>query len=632
MRLHVQAFRQRQKDGSCKGAKAGPSPGITIIIEDPSRRRGRHAAHFHSPLISDPSTITLADRSKPAAEIPGEDEHPLKKSHWLQAPGSNQGHTGACYDVESRSHTAEPTRRPLGVPSEIDQGQAYKCAFYNAMAEWYNSEPNKRPPGVLLEIDQGHANKPAFHNAFSERFNPDPELRPDGYGKGTLPYSCLSWLVSAINGASQNASDVIADAVLSMALSVVGSQRNDTQLLTTAQKTYQNALTKINRRLVTLKASDTPRDLAFTYLPLACFACAWVEVMANRSMDSFNKHMDGIASLIESCDTTTLASPALQALLWEHKSVYIIFSFLNRRPDFYSKPIWVAYFDAKAQEHRYSYFVTLISIACQIPVLLEQYDTGLDNSTHGLGQLIRSATQIDKLLNDWKADYETNFPVPLTTESPSLTATPFPTYVAYPSFGVALSLLYYYAFRSYIYLLLVDVASDIRSLSPCFTSQATRHALACASNILASMSYCQDSCSGVVGKSIGLFPFDSAWLVYLKLHSPTAGRDYSSELAFCKTTAERFQELGITLVRDRFEEHEYCLRKQQREEDAVPLSLSSAGTSVSSETTAVELTEQLCSLIEKRDSLESWERWHKMFDKDVVGIENISRDDENDSA
>ena len=633
MRLNVQAFRQRQKDKSCTGTTSGPGEEFTIIIEDPSRKQARNKRTTLAMLSCDMSETSLVNRSRQFSKTPEEDKRPSEKPLLLQALDPCQKDNGVFYDVQSGSYNVEPRKRPLGVISEIDQRVVYSCAPYGTMHERYNAAARRRPLGMLSEIDQSQVYKGAYYNALYERYKPDPQLRPDdsmvlgGYRQGEIPYSCLSWLVAAIDGARYDASDVLADAMLSMALGVVGSQQNDMRLLTTAQRTYQTALVKINRGFSTLKLSDKPRDLTSGYLPLACFACAWVELMANRCIESFEKHLNGIASLIASCDVEILENPVLHALSWEHRGLYIMFSFLNRRLDFYSEPKWIAYFDTRREEHRYRYFETLTSIACRIPGLLEQYDTGFDTSDQELGRLIRSALEVDRLLDDWRVDFENAIPVPLTTEIPRLTSDPFPARIAHASFGIALSLLYYSAFKIYNYLLLLDAASDLSHPAPCLTSKATQRALTCARSILASMSYCQDSSSGLLDKCIALFPFDSAWQVFLKLHSIAAGRDYSRQLAFCTVTAQRLQQLGLTLLRDRIEEQECCLRQSPTDEDTMSPLLSHTGRSMSSESTAVEPAGQLRSATEDRDSTESRDTWHNVFDEDVGSIEHILSDD-----
>jgi hypothetical protein len=491
VRMHVQAFRQRQKDRNSPHHLAVSGGQFAIVVEDPG----------------------------------------LKLEHEADAAASSVTKvytTSSVCSVKPGDPSTQTATHQISLPKVFDQGHAYKVAFYSALLESY------KPAGNMSLNNKGLV--------VEGRYEQEP-----------IPSTCETWIFSACYSPSMYGADALGDAMLSMALGVVGAHQSEMQLIVTGRRMYQKALSKVSRSLTALQSSRQSAELTIGILAATCLACAWVELMANRSSKNFEKHLDGIASLFESCGFASLRHPFTRAVFLDHRGTYVAFCFLNRKSCFYSRPEWIEYQMRMAVRRGVNCYDTLLNIAYPVTVLIENYDLGLYASIQGLRELTQSVLEADRSMTEWKTETEESFLVPVMLTSPSEGAPPFLEQVSYPSLSAALALLYYSAFKIHLYLMLLDITDDLQyydeHVTDSFTKSAQR-ALECATTICASLNFCLSPDSGVFGKSIALFPFDAAWQVFLRLNKRPE-YDMSNEVVFCEKTANRFTQMGFTLLSNR---------------------------------------------------------------------------------
>jgi hypothetical protein len=418
-------------------------------------------------------------------------------------------------------------------------------------------------PCMQFQLDQGPAYRGPFFDALIARYLPDPSISSgvDGrldmfrYRSGTMPITCSTWLLSACESSTTSGADVLSEAMLSMALGMVGAELNDIHLLRSAMHAYQRALIRVQKGLsLILSGSDSP-DASQDFLPLSCMACTLTELLANRSIESASRHLDGIALLIEKCGIVSLESPNMRAMFYEHRGVYIALCFLDRRSCFYAKNEWMHVALNDSAEHATSYYQTLIDIAYLIPELMEEYDsTGLASIGH-LHQMLQRLRQFHDLLDYWKRNFEVTVNVPLVVVKETDSDDLFPNEIHFAAMGAATSLLYYYAFKIYLNQMIIDIAEDLALQGqpiPGIRSEAKDQALGYARRICRSLPYCFEKDKGALGKLISMFPFDSAWQTFVRANDdPELDADYGREVDFCRLTARRYEQAGITLFRQR---------------------------------------------------------------------------------
>lgn len=418
-------------------------------------------------------------------------------------------------------------------------------------------------PQLPIWISQGPAYKGCFFDALLDRYLPDT-TSPIGfegmldmfrYGAKAMPVTCSAWIISACHSAVYDGNDVLSESVLSMALTLIGAERNDPTISMTGLRAYQRALTRVQTGVaVVLAGNATSTEMSTGFLPLSCLACAMTEFMANRSVASFSRHLDGIALLIQHIGPAGLEHPTMRALFYEHRGIYVAFSFLDRKSCFYSREGWIDFTWKAADKHASSHVQTLFDIAYLIPELMEEYDSTPHASVGCLKEMMQCVSQFDLSLDQWKTEMDNSVTVPIVIEEDQIGSEHlFSDHITFASIGVATAMLYYWAFKIYLSHMAIDIGKDLPDQGGQIAlskKNSMSNALAYARKLCRSMEYCFNRHTGVLGKLVGLFPFDAAWQTFIRAKE-WDDIDVSLELKFCQKSAQRFRDMGITLFRDR---------------------------------------------------------------------------------
>jgi hypothetical protein len=493
VRFHVQAYRQRQKEKGCQKTIQTAEEPLKIVLEDPGRK-----------LCSQSKLDTITD----SAVICNHQKMLERKT----------------FDALMKE-AFEPRMK-----FELDQGPAYRGPFFDALIARYLPDPSIST-GVEGRLDMVR------------------------YGSGAMPITCSTWLLSACESSTTYGGDVLSESMLSMALGIVGAELNDIHLLRSAMHAYQRALVRVQNGLALILSGSGNSDASLEFLPLSCMACTLTELLANRSIESASRHLDGICLLIEKCGIASLESPNMRAMFYEHRGVYVALCFLDRRSCFYSKKEWMHVALNDSHQHATSYYQTLLDVAYLVPELMEEYDSTQLASVDHLHQILRRLRQFHNLIDQWKRNFEVTVMVQLVTVKETHSNDLFPNEIHFAAMGVATSLLYYYAFKIHLYQMIIDIAEDLALLGRSISAirlEATNQALEYARRICRSLPYCFEKKKGALGKLISMFPFDSAWQTFVRANEdPELDADYSREVEFCRSTALQYQKMGITLFRQR---------------------------------------------------------------------------------
>ena len=492
VRLHVQAYRQRQKEKDEAHNLHPAKQGITIIYEYPGRK-----PHDQPELNDLTNAAGLCIRHK-------------------STDATNKG------VVALSPHGAK-------LPVVMNEGPAYRGSFFDALLDRYLPD----------------ATVPIGFEGMLDMFR---------FGIKAMPVTCSAWLITACDAATYEGAEILSESVLSMALVLIGAERNDRRISMTGLRAYQRALIRIqNGVAVVLAGNAASSEMYRGWLPLSCMACALTEFMASRSVTNFKRHLEGIALLIQQDGPKGLELRTMRALFYEHRGIYVAFSFLDRRSCFYSREGWIDFTWKAADKLASSHLQTLLDIAYLIPELMEEYDSTPPASVESLKKMMQCAHQFDMLLDRWKSDMDTSVVVPIITVKHNDSVEIFPDQISFASIGVATAMIYYWAFKIYLKHMIVDIANDLSVYGESIDYmgvEATNGALDFTSRICQSMAYCFQQNNGILGKLVGLFPFDAAWQTIIRAND-MPGFDLGRELEFCQATADQFRSFGLTLFRER---------------------------------------------------------------------------------
>ena len=404
-----------------------------------------------------------------------------------------------------------------------------------------------------------------FLDALIARYLPDPSISTGVVGialdmvrfrNGAMPITCSTWLLSTCHNSTTDGGEVLIEAMLSMAMGIVGVERNDTTLLRSAMRAYQKALSRVQKGLLEVLSGIGKGDANQEFLPMSCLACTLTELMANRSMENSSGHMDGIALLLEKYGIARLeSSPILRLLFYEHRGIYVAYCLVDRRSCFYSKKKWLEFAMNDTYQHATSYYQMLLDIGYSIPELMEEYDSAGLASVDHLHQMLKRLRQFHHQVDQWKHNFEVTIRLPLVSVRETNSDHLFPNEIHFATMGVAVSLLYYYAFKIHLNRMTVDIADDLATWGEpvsAIQTEATKQCLEHAKRICRSLPYCFDKDKGSLGKLISMFPFDSAWQTFIRANNdPYQAADHSRDVDVCRSTAIRYRQNGIPLFNER---------------------------------------------------------------------------------
>ena len=494
VRLHVQAYRQRQKEKACPPTVPVAEEPLKIVLEDPGRKS---------------LSQCKSDKRTEAAVVCDQEM------------------------LEPRTFDAL-VKRTFKPQAQLvfDQGSVYKGPLLDALIARYLPDPSISTgvEGIALDMVR-------FRN-------------------GARPITCSTWLLSACHNSTTDGGDLLSEAMLSMAMGILGVERNDTNMLRSAMRAYQKALSRVQKGLLDVLSGSGKADASQEFLPMSCLACTLTELMANRSMENSSRHLDGIALLLEKYGIARLeSSPILRLLFYEHRGIYVAYCLVGRRSCFYSKKQWLEFAMNDTYQHATSYYQMLLDIGYSIPELMEEYDSAGLASVDHLHQMLKRLRQFHHQIDQWKRNFEVTVRVPLVSVRETNSVDLFPNEIHFATMGVAISLLYYYAFKIHLNRMVIDIANDLATWGepvPAIQLEATKQCLEYAKRICRSLPYCFDKDKGSLGKLISMFPFDSAWQTFIRANNdPYQATAHSREVDFCRSTALRYRQNGIPLFNER---------------------------------------------------------------------------------
>ena len=474
---------------------------------------------------------------------------------------------------------------------------------------------------LSMTISEGSVSKDSFFSALISRYLPyieteEPDsstmlkqLRHDGK---VLPVPCSTWLVLACDAPPDNeSSQGLKESILSMSLCLVSTESNEDNssrdLITAGLRAYQRAIRIIQKNLalsnkLLLEARGARKRVGrdamacIGYLLLACLACAMTEMMIDRSSHiNCVKHLEGMATLIQQCGPESLRDSAvLRAAFYEHRTMYVAFCFLDRRDCFYGRREWIDFEWREEEKQARTHMQTMLDIGYPIPGMLEKFDmlSKVPSSSTApimqMREMLHMANDLDAALQRWwKLRVERpslNISIITTREYDDAAQTDLPflppsnRQMRFVNLALAVSLCYYHAIRIYCLHLISDIAHHLAEHDDSLQQLEKRNLRARARegedqafdeavSVCEAITYFVDTRHDTVGILGLMWPFDAAWIEFLR--PPKAGEQGMREedrgqidtrerqkakdkyLAFCLEAVERFVGLGLRLLNDR---------------------------------------------------------------------------------
>ena len=150
---------------------------------------------------------------------------------------------------------------------------------------------------------------------------------------------CLSWIQAGTFELGEPGLEIMNDAVLASALTIVGRSRGDVDLIMRGAFVQSRALRGLRLTLQRLAAEEA--NTLCPMLPLQALTCAVSELLANHDWDNFASHLNGVGALIEHGGPESLRSPEVRDHFYGYRSLQAAFSFMHGHAKFLSEPEWI---------------------------------------------------------------------------------------------------------------------------------------------------------------------------------------------------------------------------------------------------------------------------------------------------
>ncbi|KAI1620717.1 hypothetical protein EDD37DRAFT_612925 [Exophiala viscosa] len=412
---------------------------------------------------------------------------------------------------------------------------------------------------ILAQLNSGQYYA-TFLQKFLQSYLPVSTLQAVSSGLGAAGHEqlCEAWIIQSYHDASVHPKSSVGKAILTNSYLIIGTIHNEKGLISTGLHNYQKLLLETHQRLQLL-AFD-PRKGADVDDLQTCLWLAFVELSVNKSFANFCKHTNGLEAIFEVAGPECLEDRRFRTVFLEFRVVQLSNACLQRRRPFFAADEWVSFPGKEQCREATGSFHSLGDIGCQIPGLLHEiYDSSAPSAERIL-ELLDRLQRVRRALHGWfqhlmRRNHEAQIIVYKPGDSKSL----FDRTVQFPSFAVALTLLWYSAFRIYC---TQAIAHLCRTLKGYIAKTLFKHEfdgaltelLSTCRFVCRSMDWMLDSEQGLVAKMAAHFPLTAAIKAMGVLHCEH-GQDMSKDLQRCGVLLTRFEDVGITWPRGEVREY-----------------------------------------------------------------------------
>lgn len=447
-------------------------------------------------------------------------------------------------------------RWSLGLPLRIDMGPSYASAFIATFHDCSMPAPeNLEPPSLAIILpatmidgqDSGMEANPAA-TTISQQASTSITAQPTYI---RVEVCCWQWTTGVTFEAMSEGSEMLREALLASALSLLSIQRKDSNMAIQAMHSQTRALRRLREGFdVYVKNNDNEKA---ALLSATAMAISMSELLVNKSWDGFSLHLQGVGALIEHGGPANLESEMARCLLKGYRAVQLPFSILNRKSNFLARSEWINHTwrnqgsgdDAEDGLH------SLLDIAYRLPPLMESYDKTVGRNPSASRRQLKKLNKIASALKDWKSDLMEEYAAALYKTQPAFWGGLHTKAIKFQNDIAAKCFTLYAAVCIALFSLVRQFADDLKNVD-----ETSRPVLF--SSIEESFKWSRIACQCIeyffasnkmaAGKWDCLLAFDCAWSTFVTLKERYQ-MDMGRELLWCKNTAHKITATGLPVFR-----------------------------------------------------------------------------------
>lgn len=356
---------------------------------------------------------------------------------------------------------------------------------------------------------------------------------------------CGTWTTSLLLNAKRQETSVLMQAMLAAALAIVGRDRKDQDVALHAAYVQSQALRRFRWSLTKYEEGDQSIDPML--LSVTALTCAMSELIANQSWPNFNRHLLGVGALIFHGGISGLKTRAAQENFYGYRAVQTPFLFMNRQSAFLSNPEWIDFPNKDDFGLAQIPLNSLFDVALKILPEIVKQDMAKKWKLSCLKERLERATKVSEELDAWERRLRSQNQGGLYTKTPATWGGLHDLAFEFITPSVAVAFAMYTAVRIHVASVIANVAETVVSLgaeASVDPSMAVQQALRWCRIACQCLEFFHTSHSEFRGRVITLWPLETAWELFSRLHSE-GSIDMSRETTWCRSAAERLALVGI---------------------------------------------------------------------------------------
>jgi hypothetical protein len=440
---------------------------------------------------------------------------------------------------------ANQERNFLSLPDDLSESASSLATTASPSPSWQEQESDYADPDSWIwqlshDLSNDSSYQDAFLAALQHRCLPYQQIQDRVVYEPCKRFSiCASaWLPAGALEIGVSSNQIMSDAVLASALTIVGRSRGDIDMTMRGAFIQSRALRGLR---ITLQELASEHGTASAILPMQALTCAVAELLSNNSWDNFASHLTGVGALIEHGGPDSLKARDVREHFYGYRSLQAAFSFMHGHATFLADPEWTNPKWKNEVELAFHPLHTMLDVGFKLVPELHsspgQQVSVLNEAYEKVQRLRALGTELDA----WERNLKIKQGGRLYNKRDATWSGLYDYAFDFVSLSVGIAFAMYTGVRIKLAWTIKETIHTILTQDPnaaVDTGEAVWEGLKWARQALQSIEFFHTGRPKASGKIVTLFPLDVAWGFISEIHAESR-IDLTDEKQWCLSTAHR---------------------------------------------------------------------------------------------
>lgn len=349
---------------------------------------------------------------------------------------------------------------------------------------------------------------------------------------------CSTWIQAGALEIGLPSTQIMNDAVLASALTIVGRSRGDINMTMRGAFVQSRALRALRINLQSLALEDGKTR---SMLPVQALTCAVSELLSNHSWSNFSSHLAGVGALIEHAGPESLKTRDVREHFYGYRSLQAAFSLMHGHAFFLGDPEWINPSWKHEVEISGHPLHTMLDIAFKMVPEFGVHNEGQILPLAELRNRLYRLRTIGSELDEWEQRLKTKLGGRLYNKMDAAWIGLYDYAFDFANLSTGIAFAMYTGSRIKLAAVTKEVMLELAAQDPraaIDVGEAVWAGLKWARQALQSLEYFHTGRPKATGKIVTFFPLDAAWAFISEVHAE--GRiNLIKEQQWCLSTAHR---------------------------------------------------------------------------------------------